>query len=98
MKQNKYVVSESLGDDILVEGSLGGLQVLDLTSEGRIHQRIFSVGQDPSKAERCMLRAGVFDEQSSGRFSFMPTDNVQAMNFIVKKALTNKPNDQEQGK
>lgn len=30
-----------------VEGSLGGLQVLDLTPEGHMHQRIMSVGRDP---------------------------------------------------
>lgn len=32
---------------ITVEGSLGGLQVLDLTPEGIAHQRILSVGKDP---------------------------------------------------
>lgn len=31
----------------MVEGSLGGLQVLDLTPEGHMHQRILSVGKDP---------------------------------------------------
>ena len=31
-----------------VEGSLGGLQLLDLTPEGSRHQKVFSVGQDPS--------------------------------------------------
>lgn len=29
------------------EGSLGGLQVLDLTPEGNMHQRIVSLGRDP---------------------------------------------------
>lgn len=32
---------------IKVEGSLGGLQVLDLTPEGVNHQRILSIGNDP---------------------------------------------------
>lgn len=32
---------------VTVEGSLGGLQVLDLTPEGVAHQRILSVGKDP---------------------------------------------------
>lgn len=31
-----------------MEGSLGGLQVLDLTPEGHMHQRIVSVGRDPT--------------------------------------------------
>lgn len=34
-------------DKVEVEGSLGGLQVLDLTPEGQMHQRIISVGRDP---------------------------------------------------
>lgn len=35
------------GSSLEVEGSLGGLQVLDLTSEGQTHQRILSLGDDP---------------------------------------------------
>lgn len=30
-----------------MEGSLGGLQVVDLTPEGHMHQKIVSVGRDP---------------------------------------------------
>lgn len=40
-------IHATLGSTITVEGSLGGLQVLDLTPEGVNHQRIFSVGKDP---------------------------------------------------
>lgn len=40
-------IHASLGSNITVEGSLGGLQVLDLTPEGINHQRILSVGKDP---------------------------------------------------
>lgn len=40
-------ISATLGNEISVEGSLGGLQVLDLTPEGVNHQRILSVGKDP---------------------------------------------------
>lgn len=40
-------IHATLGVDIRVEGSLGGLQVIDLTPEGVSHQRIFSVGKDP---------------------------------------------------
>lgn len=32
---------------IKIEGSLGGLQVLDLTPEGINHQRVLSIGNDP---------------------------------------------------
>lgn len=40
-------IHATLGNDIRVEGSLGGLQVIDLTPEGISHQRILSVGKDP---------------------------------------------------
>uniref|UniRef100_A0A2M4A0B1 Putative vacuolar protein n=1 Tax=Anopheles triannulatus TaxID=58253 RepID=A0A2M4A0B1_9DIPT len=40
-------IHATLGSVITVEGSLGGLQVLDLTPEGVNHQRILSVGKDP---------------------------------------------------
>lgn len=40
-------IHATLGTSITVEGSLGGLQVLDLTPEGISHQRILSVGKDP---------------------------------------------------
>nr|CAD7268211.1 unnamed protein product [Timema shepardi] len=35
------------GKETVVQGSLGGLQVLDLTPEGQRHQRILSLGKDP---------------------------------------------------
>lgn len=40
-------IHATLGQTVTVEGSLGGLQVLDLTPEGMSHQRILSVGKDP---------------------------------------------------
>lgn len=40
-------IHATVGKTVKVEGSLGGLQVLDLTPEGMNHQRILSVGNDP---------------------------------------------------
>ena len=40
-------IHATVGKTITVEGSLGGLQILDLTPEGVAHQRILSVGKDP---------------------------------------------------
>ncbi|KAL7019068.1 hypothetical protein ACKWTF_011000 [Chironomus riparius] len=40
-------IHSTIGKSIKVEGSLGGLQVIDLTPEGINHQRILSVGHDP---------------------------------------------------
>ncbi|CAB3365707.1 Hypothetical predicted protein [Cloeon dipterum] len=40
-------VQATVGSELTVKGSLGGLQVLDLTPEGQKHQRILSLGHDP---------------------------------------------------
>lgn len=40
-------IHSTIGKTVQVEGSLGGLQVLDLTPDGINHQRILSVGNDP---------------------------------------------------
>lgn len=40
-------IHATVGKTVRVEGSLGGLQILDLTPEGINHQRILSVGNDP---------------------------------------------------
>ncbi|KAL1513260.1 hypothetical protein ABEB36_002689 [Hypothenemus hampei] len=40
-------IHATIADKLKVEGSLGGLQVLDLTPDGHLHQRIISVGRDP---------------------------------------------------
>jgi vacuolar protein sorting-associated protein 13D len=40
-------IQATVGGTVEVEGSLGGLQVLDLTPEGQMHQRIISVGRNP---------------------------------------------------
>ncbi|KAK5644974.1 hypothetical protein RI129_006274 [Pyrocoelia pectoralis] len=40
-------IRATVDESVVVEGSLGGLQVLDLTPQGHLHQRIISVGRDP---------------------------------------------------
>jgi vacuolar protein sorting-associated protein 13D len=40
-------IHSTIGKTLKIEGSLGGLQVLDLTPEGINHQRVLSVGTDP---------------------------------------------------
>lgn len=53
MNNSRSVLQEALtlrlsGDSILkIDGSLGGLQMLNLTPEGKYHQRVLSVGTDP---------------------------------------------------
>lgn len=40
-------IHATIGTGVTIEGSLGGLQVLDLTPTGITHQRVLSVGKDP---------------------------------------------------
>ncbi|XP_053954772.1 intermembrane lipid transfer protein Vps13D [Anastrepha ludens] len=40
-------IHATFGEDFSVMGSLGGVQIIDITPEGINHQRIFSVGKDP---------------------------------------------------
>ncbi|EAA14204.4 AGAP009780-PA, partial [Anopheles gambiae str. PEST] len=58
-------IHATLGSDITVEGSLGGLQVLDLTPEGVNHQRILSVGKDPLTDTAASVPSARFDAADS---------------------------------
>ncbi|XP_053673030.1 intermembrane lipid transfer protein Vps13D [Anopheles nili] len=58
-------IHATLGSDITVEGSLGGLQVLDLTPEGVNHQRILSVGKDPLTEQATTVHSARFDAADS---------------------------------
>ncbi|XP_058059682.1 intermembrane lipid transfer protein Vps13D [Anopheles bellator] len=63
-------IHATLGIDITVEGSLGGLQVLDLTPEGVNHQRILSVGKDPL-TEAATTGASRLDTDTGGQPDLM---------------------------
>ncbi|XP_055600875.1 intermembrane lipid transfer protein Vps13D isoform X2 [Uranotaenia lowii] len=89
-------IHASLGSNITVEGSLGGLQVLDLTPEGINHQRILSVGKDPltdpppiSQAPDLMTS---LTQEVYGSASNKPNldglhEQRQALSFCVSKDL-----------
>lgn len=87
-----YLLILFLDSTVLIEGSLGGLQVLDLTSEGHIHQRIVSVGKDPLiEAENnsrrdilATLNADLYKYNSS--YVETKTDE-RAFSFCVKRSL-----------
>ncbi|XP_074028701.1 vacuolar protein sorting 13D [Leptinotarsa decemlineata] len=67
-------IRATIGSNLEVGGSLGGLQVLDLTPEGQLHQRILSVGQDPLVETVPLLgvtSAGTYDDNTA--FSFKVT-------------------------
>lgn len=87
---------------------------MDLTNDGRVHQCIFSVGQDPMKIERPILsrekkHSGLFDHLSADVYSMkskassdkiiLPsTENVQALNFSVDKSLKSQFSEEDCGK
>ena len=85
------------GASLVVEGSLGGLQVLDLTPEGQYHQRILSLGKDPLTADR---RSDLLNSLSAGLYTLGTTEVAanerQAFNFKLIRTL--KPSGETQGK
>lgn len=80
----------------MVGGSLGGLQVLDLTPEGQKHQRILSLGKDPLVSDRqpdlvTCLGADLYSmgqpSQHSGSGTCTEEKQVQAFSFSVSRSL-----------
>lgn len=89
-------IHATLGVNIQVEGSLGGLQVIDLTPEGVAHQRIFSVGKDPLTEPSAnihptqdllsSLTQEVYGMTQHQKNHFIVEDQ-QALSFIVSRNL-----------
>lgn len=71
-----------------MQGSLGGLQVLDLSPEGQMHQRILSVGKDPLQ-QRNVDPVSCIDAQlySMCRQPVLSTEESQAFSFTVRRPL-----------
>lgn len=73
-----------------VEGSLGGLQVLDLTPEGHTHQRILSLGEDPltekTKGDITLAHLSAEMYNMSGYHFPGPVFHNQAFSFSVKRS------------
>lgn len=72
----------------MVQGSLGGLQVLDLSPEGQTHQRILSLGKDPL-AQRNVDIVSCLDAElySMCRQPILSTEEYQAFSFSVRRPL-----------
>lgn len=70
-----------LGSKVEIEGSLGGLQVLDLTPEGHMHQRIVSVGKDLLQEDQIHpLYLTAQDSDREKAFSFKVVRNLEPKN------------------
>ncbi|KAG5879440.1 hypothetical protein JTB14_025696 [Gonioctena quinquepunctata] len=86
-------IRATVGAQLEVSGSLGGLQVLDLTPEGQLHQRIVSVGQDPlveTVPLLCVASHVNYDDKTAFSFNitriFEGEGEKDACNVSVKMA------------
>lgn len=86
-------IHATLGSTITVEGSLGGLQVLDLTPEGVAHQRILSIGKDPltdpPHVQRDLLSSltqEIYAMGTGSKEKYM--EECQALSFQITRSLT----------
>ncbi|KAJ8964860.1 hypothetical protein NQ314_004578 [Rhamnusium bicolor] len=74
-------IQATVSGKLEVEGSLGGLQVLDLTPEGHMHQRIVTVGRDPLlDAPHPIYMMSVPQEDNRTAFSFKIIRNLKKLN------------------
>lgn len=83
-------IHATVGKIIKVEGSLGGLQVLDLTPEGINHQRILSVGNDPltdPPNEPIDLMTSLTQEVYGMKIGQHLIEDRQALSFKISRNL-----------
>lgn len=80
-------IHATVGKTVKVEGSLGGLQVLDLTPEGINHQRILSIGNDPltDPPERIDLMTSLSNEVYG--IKSKEVEERQALSFRITRNL-----------
>lgn len=81
-------IHATIGKLIKVEGSLGGLQVLDLTPEGINHQRIVSIGSDPLTdvvSENLDPVTSLGNEMYGIKIT--PTEERRALSFKISRNL-----------
>lgn len=84
-------IHATLGASISVEGSLGGLQVIDLTPEGISHQRILSVGKDPLTEPPHLPARDLLSsltQEMYGKSCDFTAEDQQALSFFVSRDLS----------
>lgn len=85
-------IHATIGQVTRVEGSLGGLQILDLTPEGVNHQRILSVGKDPLTDPPAvvpdLLQSLTEEIYGSSNTNNMKGEERQALSFQISRNLT----------
>ncbi|XP_078044296.1 vacuolar protein sorting 13D isoform X1 [Augochlora pura] len=78
-------IQATLAVNASISGSLGGLQVLDQTSTGKLHQRIISVGRDPIADPL---------QQSLEHFTNL-SDQPEALRFSANRCTTHNGQQQD---
>lgn len=84
-------IQATVDSALFVRGSLGGLQVLDLTPGGHLHQRIISVGRDPLADETAPYTGFQFNtlgipDPRYNKQSLLDTEQT-AFSFSVRRQL-----------
>lgn len=72
-----------LGSIIEIQGSLGGLQVLDLITENTKHQKIISIGYDPLTVQAVDLLDQLEEEMYKPLTRSAPTEPHYALTFSI---------------
>ncbi|XP_073974267.1 vacuolar protein sorting 13D isoform X3 [Rhodnius prolixus] len=92
-------IHANIGSSLEIEGSVGGLQVLDLTPDGRTHQRILSLGIDPlteAGPKEVNLAYISSDMYSMSGYPTVPppvSSNQQAFSLQLKRTSLNHDTD-----
>ena len=83
-------VHSTFGQTVNVSGSLGGLQINSLLPGSQLHQRIVSVGKDPSCLESSKARSNIHSDLY-GRDSIEASDDgKQAFTFTMRQNYIDK--------
>lgn len=86
-------IQASIGSSLEIQGTLGGLQVCDLTSEKTVHRRIVSVGTDPSilqEAHNPLSKVHTELYKPRAQSSDDP-DSQRALSFTVRRSGARDP-------
>ncbi|XP_028134062.1 intermembrane lipid transfer protein Vps13D [Diabrotica virgifera virgifera] len=79
-------IQATISSKFELEGSLGSLQVLDLTPEGQIHQSILSVGSDPNSDNSHLLYTISDEDKTAFKFRLVKTEEKDALDVMIRMA------------
>ncbi|XP_030375190.1 vacuolar protein sorting-associated protein 13D [Scaptodrosophila lebanonensis] len=81
-------ICASIQPDVSVRGSLGGIQIIDITPEGICHQRILAVGKNLESSNSELHRQSIIDRLSNEiyftNFDDQKYEEMNALNFKIQ--------------